>query len=83
MNTEPNDGGPAFPLQCIGPDFPPGHAGMSLLDHFAGQALVGILANPNNQGIVKLNGKIYAVDEAIWIIAADMIKSRKVFLNKQ
>ena len=30
-----NDGGPAFPLQSIGPDFAPGYAGMTLRDHFA------------------------------------------------
>lgn len=29
MSTK-DDGGPAFPLQSIGPDFPPGHSGMSL-----------------------------------------------------
>lgn len=34
-----NTGGPAFPLQSIGPDFEPGYAGMTLRDWFAGQAL--------------------------------------------
>lgn len=34
-----NDGGPAFPLQSIGPDFAPGYAGMSLRDHFAAKAM--------------------------------------------
>ena len=34
MSTIDN-GGPAFPLQSIGPDFAPGYAGMSLRDHFA------------------------------------------------
>ena len=32
------DGGPAFPLQSIGPDFQPGYHGMTLRDYFAGQA---------------------------------------------
>jgi len=36
-----NDGGPAYPLQSIGPDFAPGYSGMSLRDWFAGQALAG------------------------------------------
>lgn len=34
-----NDGGPAFPLQSIGPEFSPGYAGMSLRDYFAAQVL--------------------------------------------
>ena len=33
-----NDGGPAFPLQSIGPEFSPGYAGMSLRDYFAAHA---------------------------------------------
>lgn len=35
--SAPNDGGPAFPLQSIGPEFVPGHCGMSLRDWFAGR----------------------------------------------
>ena len=34
-----HNGGPAFPLQSIGPDFAPGYGGMHLRDFFAGQAL--------------------------------------------
>jgi hypothetical protein len=37
-------GGPAFPLQSIGPEFAPGHSGMTLRDWFAGQALAGLCA---------------------------------------
>ena len=33
-------GGPAFPLQSIGPDFAPGYAGMTLRDYFAAKAMV-------------------------------------------
>ena len=40
-----DDGGPAFPLQSIGPDFAPGYAGMTLRDWFAGQALAGMNAS--------------------------------------
>ena len=36
-------GGPAFPLQSIGPDFAPGHAGMSLRDYFAAKAMEAII----------------------------------------
>lgn len=41
MSDEIKDGGPAFPLQSIGPDFVPGYAGMTLRDWFAGQAISG------------------------------------------
>ena len=39
-----NGGGPAFPLQSIGPEFAPGYAGMSLRDYFAAKAMQGLLA---------------------------------------
>lgn len=42
MSTPINDGGPAFPLQSIGPDFVPGYAGMTLRDWLAGQAVAGM-----------------------------------------
>ena len=35
-------GGPAFPLQSIGPDFAPGYAGMSLRDYFAANVDVSV-----------------------------------------
>lgn len=40
-----NDGGPAFPLQSIGPDFAAGYAGMTLRDYFAAKALVGFMGS--------------------------------------
>lgn len=43
--SAPKDGSPAFPLQSIGPEFMPGHCGMTLRDWFAGQALAGWLAS--------------------------------------
>lgn len=46
------NGGPAFPLQSIGPDFAPGYSGMTLKQYFAGQALQGLLAyygNPSHR----------------------------------
>ena len=39
--TTIDNGGPAFPLQSIGPDFAPGYAGMSLRDYFAAKAMQG------------------------------------------
>lgn len=44
MSVKHEDGGPAFPLQSIGPDFASGYCGMSLRDWFAGQALSGIVS---------------------------------------
>ena len=37
-------GGPAFPLQSIGPEFAPGYAGMPLRDYFAAKAMQGLFA---------------------------------------
>ena len=34
-----------------------GHNGMTILDHFAGQALTGIMANPNNCNNVEYFAK--------------------------
>ena len=49
MSKELKDGGPAFPLQSIGPHFPAGYAGMTLRDYFAAKALAGILANTSDK----------------------------------
>lgn len=38
------DGGPAFPLQSIGPDFQPGYSGMTLRDYFAAKAMQGLMS---------------------------------------
>lgn len=46
MSAHPMDGGPAFPLQSIGPEFSPGYAGMSLRDYFAAKAMQGFAADP-------------------------------------
>jgi hypothetical protein len=47
-----NDGGPAFPRHALKITFPDGSVvphdpGMTLRDWFAGQALAGLLANPD------------------------------------
>jgi len=41
MTHTSDNGGPAFPLQSIGPDCAPGYAGMTLRDYFAGQVIAG------------------------------------------
>lgn len=38
--TTKNTGGPAFPLQSIGPEFDPGYSGMSLRDYFAARMMI-------------------------------------------
>ena len=50
MSNEKNDGGPAFPYSALSPGGPQMYAdceGMSLRDWFAGQALAGMLSDPN------------------------------------
>jgi hypothetical protein len=39
-----NTGGPAFPLQSIGPDFATGYSGMTLRDYYAAKAMQGIIS---------------------------------------
>ena len=64
-------GGPAFPLQSIGPDFAPGYAGMTLRDYFAGQAISQIIAtyaNDTTHGMTKADyfaGRAYEIADAM------------------
>ncbi len=47
MTVAQNDGGPAFPIPASGSDAVHNcEWGMSLRDHFAGQALSSLMANP-------------------------------------
>jgi hypothetical protein len=65
-----NNGGPAFPLQSIGPEFAPGYAGMSLRDYFAGQVLIGLS--------VRREGRCNADDaENAYALADAMLAARK------
>lgn len=73
-----NDGGPAFPAAAhVDPRQPStllcgASQGMSLRDWFAGQALIGLLANAN------LNGGLWAIAARDAYNAADaMIAARK------
>ena len=45
--TDRHDGGSAFPTEPRGPVHGKAYDGMSLRDWFAGQALAGILGNPD------------------------------------
>ena len=76
MNTI-ETGGPAFPLQSIGPDFAPGYAGMSLRDYFAAKAMQGLLAQSCGTalGSDPIHGAQYAYQMADAMIAARKEKS--------
>lgn len=53
MTDSKDNGGPAFPSGndvSVGIYTSSGHAGMTLRDWFAGQALAGLLADPNVRG---------------------------------
>ena len=65
MMSKINDGGPAFPCEWDT------QLGMSLRDYFAGQALMGFMANTNRP-------LMYSQDDADWAytIADAMIKAR-------
>ena len=51
------NGGPAFPLQSIGPEFAPGYAGMSLRDYFAAKAMQGLIASPADPESMEVAAK--------------------------
>ena len=71
MSNQINDGGPAFPLQSIGPEFQPGYSGMTLRDYFAAAALQGLLADGG--------GSSWEADAKNAYQAADaMIRAREV-----
>lgn len=70
MSTIDN-GGPAFPLQSIGPDFAPGYAGMTLRDYFAVKAMQGLLATD-----LKPDVENEDLAEVAYAIADAMIKER-------
>ena len=63
-----NNGGPAFPLQSIGPDFAPGYAGMTLRDYFAAKAMQGLIAGGSTDR--------HQIAQAAYIVSDAMIKER-------
>lgn len=74
------DGGPAFPLQSIGPEFEPGYAGMTLRDYFAAKAMQAMISKHGREddspGFFD-----FATDESIarcaYIYADAMLAARK------
>ena len=76
MNTI-ETGGPAFPLQSIGPDFAPGYAGMSLRDYFAVKAMQGLLAQSCGTALGSdlIHGAQYAYQMADAMLKAREVKS--------
>jgi len=68
MNTQINDGGPAFPVT-----YPNGNMdyGMTLRDYFAGQALAGMMAHDQTS-----SWQDYEVAGDCYVYADAMIKAR-------
>jgi hypothetical protein len=84
--TTKDDGGPAFPTDNwkVDVDYGGGvimptvaaHPGMTLRDWFAGQAMAGMLANPNAtsaEGVPRER----AVTSAAYLVADAMLEARK------
>ena len=69
--TTIDNGGPAFPLQSIGPEFEPGYAGMTLRDYFAAKAMQGMVAGNWNTNYDDWAKHAYRLADA-------MIKAREV-----
>lgn len=83
MTTKPDDGGPAFPFEYLAHDgslHPPEkmvHAGMTLRDYFAGQALNGLT---HELAIQLSDGSTTAYDsiaEIAYLVADSMLKARQ------
>jgi hypothetical protein len=76
--TTKTDGGPAFPLQSIGPEFAPGYAGMSLRDYFAAKAMVGWLASYSPDALHPASrDKEGDVAEMAYALADAMLRARE------
>lgn len=78
--SDRNDGGPAFPiLKPQNPNFEYCDPGMTLRDWFAGQALAGILANPNIHKEANALGVpcVNIAVPAAYVAADAMLEARK------
>ena len=83
-NKPIDDGGPAFPLptEVSQNHFgnPDGYLGMSLRDWFAGQALAGLLANPDwseNEICHRTSDKSAVIVQVAYQAADAMLAARK------
>jgi len=68
-----DNGGPAFPVQDVSKWQ---CHGMTLRDHFAGQAMQGMLANPKLQEQILKAGQSW-IEESAYAVADAMLKARK------
>ena len=74
-----DNGGPAFPLQSIGPDFAPGYAGMTLRDYFAAKAMAAIISKTPCE-LIEADSPTYvefAVAIGAYCYADAMLKARE------
>ena len=68
--NKPSDGGPAFPTDFHPSNDPEGlFRGMCLLDWFAGQALIGVLASDTRQEIKNADAAAWSYDQAEAMLA--------------
>ena len=70
MSNTTKDGGPAFPVAPFADangQIQWGTAGMTLRAYFAGQALLGLLSDPNNMSNAEVNaqGAVVSADALI------------------
>ena len=72
-----NTGGPAFPLQSIGPDFAPGYSGMSLRDYFAAKAMQTLLGSEYTSEHGLHEGWMGALAHESYMVADAMMKARQ------
>jgi len=73
----PKDGGPAFPNRPSSGNFGYAVDGMSLRDYFAGQSLVGMLANQETHLQGANVPSCYAFAEQAYGFADAMLKARE------
>ena len=76
MSTIDN-GGPAFPLQSIGPNFVPGYSGMSMRDYFAAKAMNAFVAGLLSSGEPVIKGDDKDIARRAYEIADAMLAARK------
>lgn len=73
-------GGPAFPLQSIGPDFAPGYSGMTLRDYFAAKGME-IMWDAYDKGYCGLNNNdepnVETIANGAYRLADAMLKARE------
>ena len=73
MSQKLNDGGPAFPGPAQHEVSRGLHEGMSLRDWFAGQALAGMLADPN---VSARGDMVHVLATDLYRVADAMLKAR-------